>query len=543
MDKKNNLINKIKEKKFFIQFLGITTSFMLIIWRTFQYNRPDILIDDSYISFRYANNLISGFGLVFNPGERVEGYTNFLWVLIIAAGKFCGLDPITTSKIINLLSALGTILLILLIAKKLLIHFPNATLIAIFPLILFSATGSQARYIVSGMETLLFTFFLLLAIYLFYFTNFYFFSGIVFALCTMTRPEGLMYFLIGIILSILIIHKDQNINKYQFYITKQNLLLMISGFVILFLPYYLWRYLYYGYPFPNTYYVKAAGFRPIRLFRGIQLLKQILSKWPFFPILTIGSLTLLSLKRNYIWLVFISFILATMGYFIYIGGDFIVWFGPRIILPVFPFMLLIFSNGLGKMIDLLPLHSDTIKQILITILTILITVYTFRYSWPGLGAGLDVFTTQMRGWKELGLWINKYTPPDIKIATDAAGLIPYYSKRYSIDMFGLADLHLAHQDFNHLGTGIVAHEKYNPEYILERRPDCIISTWMDPEGHAVSAGLDTKIKEFELNYQLVAVAKIREGPPDDHRWIIPTSIYKEGLYKRGYQSGIFCLKK
>src|SRR5688572_25266220 len=43
------------------------------------------LTDDAFISFRYARNLARGAGLVFNPGEApVEGYTNFLWVLLLA---------------------------------------------------------------------------------------------------------------------------------------------------------------------------------------------------------------------------------------------------------------------------------------------------------------------------------------------------------------------------------------------------------------------------------------------------------------------------
>lgn len=42
--------------------------------------------DDAYISFRYALHLYQGHGLVWNPGERVEGYTNFLWVIIMALG-------------------------------------------------------------------------------------------------------------------------------------------------------------------------------------------------------------------------------------------------------------------------------------------------------------------------------------------------------------------------------------------------------------------------------------------------------------------------
>src|SRR4051794_37699784 len=46
--------------------------------------------DDAYITFRYAANLAHGLGPVWNPGERVEGYTNFLWMVgavkVIALG-------------------------------------------------------------------------------------------------------------------------------------------------------------------------------------------------------------------------------------------------------------------------------------------------------------------------------------------------------------------------------------------------------------------------------------------------------------------------
>src|ERR1051326_6227945 len=60
--------------------------------------------DDAYISFRYARNLVDGHGLVFNPGERVEGYTNFLWVLGIAAGLSLGASAETTSLSLGVVS-------------------------------------------------------------------------------------------------------------------------------------------------------------------------------------------------------------------------------------------------------------------------------------------------------------------------------------------------------------------------------------------------------------------------------------------------------
>src|SRR5260221_672665 len=51
------------------------------------------LIDDAFISFRYARHLLEGYGLVYNAGERVEGYTNFLWTLIIAGAMRLGVAP------------------------------------------------------------------------------------------------------------------------------------------------------------------------------------------------------------------------------------------------------------------------------------------------------------------------------------------------------------------------------------------------------------------------------------------------------------------
>src|SRR5438046_1501989 len=43
-----------------------------------------VMYDDAFITYRYAENLARGLGLVYNPGERVEGYSNFLWTLMMA---------------------------------------------------------------------------------------------------------------------------------------------------------------------------------------------------------------------------------------------------------------------------------------------------------------------------------------------------------------------------------------------------------------------------------------------------------------------------
>jgi hypothetical protein len=67
------------------------------------------VIDDAYISFRYAENLARGQGLVFNVGERVEGYTNFLWVILLAIPARLGLDLVVSSKVLGGVFALATL--------------------------------------------------------------------------------------------------------------------------------------------------------------------------------------------------------------------------------------------------------------------------------------------------------------------------------------------------------------------------------------------------------------------------------------------------
>jgi len=62
----------------------------------------DFVQDDAFITFRYADNFAGGDGLVFNQGERIEGYTNFLWLMIIICGRLIGLSPLIFTKILGL---------------------------------------------------------------------------------------------------------------------------------------------------------------------------------------------------------------------------------------------------------------------------------------------------------------------------------------------------------------------------------------------------------------------------------------------------------
>src|SRR5262245_36467174 len=76
------------------------------------------VIDDAFISLRYARNLATGHGLVYNAGERVEGYTNFLWTLFLALPHLLRIDPIAVGKIANLILALATAWLVYRLGRE-----------------------------------------------------------------------------------------------------------------------------------------------------------------------------------------------------------------------------------------------------------------------------------------------------------------------------------------------------------------------------------------------------------------------------------------
>jgi hypothetical protein len=61
----------------YAQTLAIAVVTWYYAWRFYN--------DDAYISLHYVQNLLAGNGLTWNPGERVEGYSNFLFIIIVAA--------------------------------------------------------------------------------------------------------------------------------------------------------------------------------------------------------------------------------------------------------------------------------------------------------------------------------------------------------------------------------------------------------------------------------------------------------------------------
>src|SRR5262245_60209180 len=100
---------------------AVALGFTVVFFRRWQF-----VIDDAFISLRYARNLATGHGLVYNAGERVEGYTNFLWALFLALPHLLHVDPIAVMKLTCLALALATAWLVYRLGRETILVPPAA---------------------------------------------------------------------------------------------------------------------------------------------------------------------------------------------------------------------------------------------------------------------------------------------------------------------------------------------------------------------------------------------------------------------------------
>ena len=155
------------------------------------------ITDDAFISFRYVRNLLDGHGLVFNPGEYVEGYTNFLWVLELAAiWRVLGIRPEHVAQWLSVIYTVGTIGVMLWWVARL-PFLRHRGLIAWMALGLICGSATFAVWTSGGgLETRQFTFFTLVAVVCLSLCGAnrwgLLAASLSLAAAALTRPEGLL---------------------------------------------------------------------------------------------------------------------------------------------------------------------------------------------------------------------------------------------------------------------------------------------------------------------------------------------------------------
>ncbi len=209
--------------------------------------------DDIFITLRYVDNWINGKGIVYNEGEFVEGYTHFLWLLLL---RFSSLF---TDDLLQVAINLGLVSYVLLLGLSV---FNSLKVKSTFPIVAIALAVHYDFNIWAsgGLETMFYTLLLLGAFSIAFLSHFSFSKklvlvGTILTLLVLTRPDAALFILLANFLVILKAMVDRKDLKEM----ARQMLLLNSPLAFILIPYLSWKLAYYGDIFPNTYYAKAAG--------------------------------------------------------------------------------------------------------------------------------------------------------------------------------------------------------------------------------------------------------------------------------------------
>ena len=419
-------------------------------------------VDDAYITFRYAQNLADGRGPVFNPGERVEGYSSPSWLLLSTAVLAAGGDPVTAAK---LCGVLASIVLVLWLAADLARAGAGGAARGLAALVLASSPVLQI-WSAAGMET-----------------NAYallFFGGLValarerpaprdalaasalLAGAALTRPEGLAFWCAGAALALVRGGREARGRRVAAY--------LVPGLALL--AHLLWRWSYYGVPLPNTYYAKTGGGWAMWR-QGLEGLGGFVTHpahVPWLAAAVLGALAGIRAGggRRTRAAIFAGAIVLHLLYVVSVGDD-----GLRVhrfYVPVLAPLAALAGLLLAAPADrgrTLVVRAAGIAAVLASVALSLWTLHVRIV--PALGGAALAY---QEGNVRLGLHLRQTSPAVPLIAATAAGAIPYYSRLPMIDMHGLNDVHIARVPFPRApGMRLM---KWDNAYVLERAPEVIV---------------------------------------------------------------------
>ncbi len=239
--------------------------------------------EDAYITYRFARNLAEGHGPVFNPEERVEGYSNFLWMAGISLLYAAGLDPAACSRVLGVLFNTLTLLLVWYLPRRFCAVRGAWSLLGPLLYILFFPFQFFAF---AGLETSLYSFFLVLlpatVVWARDRASRFCCAAALFVLLALTRPEGILFFIFYCVFLLWATRcRPAALRPY---------LPGLGAFVLAYGLFVAWRIGYFGLPLPNTYYAKCSFPFLLRTGLGIIINRDFFMNYAHLPLFLALSL-------------------------------------------------------------------------------------------------------------------------------------------------------------------------------------------------------------------------------------------------------------
>jgi len=462
------------------------------------------LFDDMMISMTYARNLAQGYGLVWNPGgERVEGFSNPLWVAFMALFHLLPIPENWISLAVQISGGvffLASLLVLRRVAEQVSARQARVVLLAVlltafyYPLSNWSLLGLEVSVLLLMVNLSMF-----LALRTLESGQFSRRLYLLMGLATLVRVDAAVTYLTvwG-----LLVWFDRANRRRHLIEGSLFLLLFVGGQTLA-------RKLYYGEWVPNTYILKVEGL-PLwaRLRRGLQVTWNFVRG--FSPLLMIFPFTVFLFRRDRKVLLVALVFLAQVAYSIYVGGD--AWEhrggANRFVALGMPAVFVLFSLAAWEWYDRLGdwLHQrgGALGRGLIRLMPVGLAAFILlsMLLWNRMPGNYGIITSLRRidegelrffllldrsiyvpgneRYTRDAIIIRRLTQPDASVAMVAAGNICYFSHRYCIDLLGKSDPVIARggiqvppdADWRELQPG---HIKFNYQYSIGTlKPDVVV---------------------------------------------------------------------
>jgi len=405
--------------------------------------RPE---EDAAMLMRYSRHLAAGHGIVWNIGETpVDGATDFLFMVVLAAVHGLGLSLETSARAIGLAAHAATVWLVFWGARRV---FGASREWALVPAV-FIGVGPGLRHLAAGYGTPLFaltaTVTWVLGCQLARAE-----SGrearpaLGFALAALVmglaRPEGV--FLGGfMLLAVLLFRSGRG--------AKAIVTCFLVVFLTLGLLHFLWRWQYFGYPLPNPFYKKGGGALYWHSLR--QSWKNLWALgWPFLWLVPTG-LAIRGARRAALFVALPVVLFVTL--FVLISDE--TNYAMRFRYPILPVLLL----GCVPVAQALQAGRPRLLPAALAPLVPLALAGALAFAQH---QGYRFVAPQRLGLYDAGLVLRDYAARGFALVTTEAGLLPLVSEWRAVDAWGLNDQYVAH----HGGIDEAYLDRYRPELIV-----------------------------------------------------------------------------
>ncbi|MDQ4078106.1 MAG: hypothetical protein M3220_17900 [Chloroflexota bacterium] len=454
----NSHLSRLKQRV----FKKVVIERLLMVWATLILLTHAFMVqhetDDLFISLRYAQNLATGLGPVFNVAEAVEGYTTPLWVFVLGTLARLGAPLLLTAKLLGLLGGMVTLWLLPQVARAW--KWPGGMLATL----LLALNTTFAVWTMAAMEMTLFSALLLAALWALG-TRRWSSSGFLFGLAVLTRPEG--SFWLGISLLWLLWHQREARQ-----VVWRPAAQILGAAALLVVPHELWRLAYYGEPLPNTFYNKV-GLSSTMLRRGLDYLGA--AAWDYrlalTPFLAVTPLIPALWRKG--GSLFFTLLLGQLAYVLIVGGDWMVAY--RFLVPAVPLMLLLVARMLCLAFNRMANDGKRLLAASAILLFLALNLLTAVHWHTRLQPDWFFIQRWVPDGRLIAATVETSCEPRTSLAVFAVGALGYYALDYRIiDMFGLVTPEVNQTPGGVIGQGMAGHERFNAVAVRAMQPDLYV---------------------------------------------------------------------